>query len=76
MALPGYSEHGSVKHQALDFINTDGINGEDNPEEFEALEENRWLLKNAKKFGFVLSYPKNDKSGITWEPWHWRYEGK
>ncbi len=77
VALPGYSEHGSPAHQALDFINPDGINGEDNPAEFEALEEYRWLLKNAGRFGFTLSYPKEaSPSGITYEPWHWRYEGK
>jgi LAS superfamily LD-carboxypeptidase LdcB len=74
VALPGYSEHGSPQHQALDFINRDGINGEDNPKEFEDLPEFRWLVKNAKKFDFVLSYPRGSKEGITYEPWHWRYE--
>ncbi len=74
VALPGYSEHGSPEHQALDFINRDGINGEDNPKEFEDLPEFRWLVKNAGKFGFVLSYPRGSKEGITYEPWHWRYE--
>lgn len=39
VALPGYSEHGSPQHQAIDFINKDGINGEDNPKEFEDLKE-------------------------------------
>ncbi|MFH0986313.1 MAG: D-alanyl-D-alanine carboxypeptidase family protein [Candidatus Omnitrophota bacterium] len=73
VALPGYSEHGAPDHQALDFINGDGINGENNAAEFEALTEYRWLLKNAGKFGFVLSYPKDAGVGITYEPWHWRY---
>lgn len=75
VALPGYSEHGSPKHQAIDFINSDGINGEDNPQEFEELPEYTWLLQNAARFGFVQSYPKTGKVGITYEPWHWRYEG-
>ncbi len=74
VALPGYSEHGSPNHQAIDFINEEGINGEDHPEEFEILEEYRWLNANAARFGFVLSYPKNAPNGITFEPWHWRYE--
>ncbi len=76
VALPGYSEHGSPtpENQAIDFINADGINGEDNAAEFDALPEYTWLLKNAHRFGFVLSYPKNAPSGITYEPWHWRYE--
>jgi len=76
VALPGFSEHGCVNHQAIDFINDDGINGEDNPAEFDALPEFAWLQKHAKDFGFVLSYPKGSLTGITYEPWHWRYEGR
>jgi len=76
VALPGYSEHGAPAYQAIDFINAEGINGEDNPQEFEDLEENQWLLKNAGAFDFVLSYPKATGSGITYEPWHWRHEKK
>ena len=74
VAMPGYSEHGAPAFQAIDFINEDGINGEDNPSEFDVLPEFDWLMKNAKKYGFVLSYPKNAGNGITYEPWHWRYE--
>jgi LAS superfamily LD-carboxypeptidase LdcB len=74
VALPGYSEHGSPRRQAIDFINEKGINGEDNPREFEELPEFAWLVKNARRFGFVLSYPKNSPTGITYEPWHWHYE--
>ena len=75
VALPGYSEHGDPEHQAIDLINANGINGEGNTVEFEALPEYQWLLKNACRFGFVLSYPKNAPVGITYEPWHWRYDG-
>jgi D-alanyl-D-alanine carboxypeptidase len=73
VALPGYSEHGSPEHQAIDFINEDGL-GEETAVQFEAQPEFTWLTKNAGKFGFVLSYPKGGKDGITYEPWHWRYE--
>lgn len=75
VALPGYSEHGDLEHQAIDFINAEGINGEGNTAEFETLPEYQWLLRNAYRFGFVLSYPKNAPVGITYEPWHWRYDG-
>ncbi|MFH1799506.1 MAG: M15 family metallopeptidase [Candidatus Omnitrophota bacterium] len=75
VTLPGYSEHGDPQHLAVDFINSEGINGEKNAAEFEALPEYQWLLKNAGRFGFVLSYPKNAGVGITYEPWHWRYDG-
>ncbi len=74
VALPGYSEHGAPHRQAVDFINEEGINGEDNVEEFEQLPEYEWLLQNAGRFGFELSYPRG-RRGITFEPWHWRYAG-
>lgn len=73
VALPGYSEHGAPQAQAIDFISADGVSGEENPKLFEDLEEYGWLVANAGRFGFVLSYPKG-QPGITFEPWHWRYE--
>lgn len=76
VALPGYSEHGAPAHQAIDFINESGINGEYDTKEFEALPEYRWLLTRAAEFGFALSYPKDAASGITYEPWHWRLDAK
>ncbi len=33
-----------------------------------------WLLENAHRFGFILSYPKNN-SYYIFEPWHWRFVG-
>jgi hypothetical protein len=76
VAFPGYSEHGYPPRQAMDFINADGINGEDDPSEFANLPEYHWLIKNAETYGFRLSYPKDSKEGISFEPWHWRFEGK
>ena len=73
-ALPGYSEHGDPNHQALDFMNEEGINGEDHPDDFAVLPEYKWLTEHAPKFGFFLSYPKNSEEGIAYEPWHWHYE--
>lgn len=34
-----------------------------------------WLLDNAYRYGFILSYPKNNKY-YQYEPWHWRFVGK
>lgn len=34
-----------------------------------------WLKKNAYKYGFILSYPK-ENSYYTFEPWHWRFVGQ
>ena len=74
VALPGHSEHGNPARQAIDFINEAGINGEDHPEEFEALPEYRWLQEHAGEFGFVLSYPRDNAYHTSFEPWHWHYE--
>ena len=76
VALPGYSEHGNPRRQAIDFINAEGINGEDHPEEFEALPEYRWLQQHAAVYGFFLSYPRDNPSHTSFEPWHWHYEGR
>jgi D-alanyl-D-alanine carboxypeptidase len=79
VALPGYSEHGSPERTALDFINADGINGE-NPgqtaADFENLPEYQWLVQNARRFHFFLSYPRDNPWGVTFEPWHWHWEGE
>ena len=74
VALPGYSEHGYPPRQAIDFINAAGINGEDHPEEFEALPEYAWLQQHAREFGFALSYPRDNAYGTSFEPWHWHFE--
>ncbi len=74
VALPGHSEHGYPPRQAIDFINQDGINGEDHPEEFEALPEYAWLQQYAKEFGFALSYPRGNALNTAFEPWHWHFE--
>ncbi|MBN2514159.1 MAG: M15 family metallopeptidase [Sedimentisphaerales bacterium] len=74
VAWPGFSEHGNPRRQAIDFVNEQGIDGQDNAAEFEALEEYRWLLEHAGQFGFELSYPKGGK--MAFEPWHWRYRGQ
>ena len=72
VALPGHSEHGDPGRQAIDFINEEGENGEETAGNFERLPEYAWLVQNAGRFGFELSYPQNT-AGTTFEPWHWRY---
>jgi len=70
-APPGYSEHstgfaidiGDATQRETDF-----------EKEFENTDAFRWLLKNAAKFHFKLSFNKDNKY-IDYEPWHWRYEG-
>ena len=76
VALPGHSEHGAPQRQAIDFINQAGINGEDHPEEFEALPEYRWLQEHAGQFGFALSYPRDNPYHTSFEPWHWHHDAQ
>jgi LAS superfamily LD-carboxypeptidase LdcB len=75
-ALPGYSEHGNIKHQALDFISLCGVDANRPAKEFAMLEEYKWLIQHASKYGFSLSYPPGNPYGIAFEPWHWQYVGK
>lgn len=34
-----------------------------------------WLMANAPRYGFELSFPPGNRQGVTWEPWHWRWVG-
>ncbi len=65
----GYSEH--QLGTTLDFVTT-GLGGQ--LEGFDTTAGYAWLLNNAHKYGFVLSYPKGNTYYI-YEPWHWRYVG-
>ncbi len=40
--------------------------------------EQKWLMANCYKYGFILRYPKDktDITGINYEPWHYRYVGQ
>ncbi len=42
---------------------------------FEKTGSYTWLIENAYKYGFILSYPKNN-GYYVFEPWHWRFVGK
>ncbi len=45
---------------------------------FEDTNEFAWLMQNAGKYGFSLSFPKGaeELTGYSYEPWHFRYIGK
>jgi D-alanyl-D-alanine carboxypeptidase len=65
-AYPGFSEHHTGR--AIDLGSPDC---EHFSEAFEATREFRWLGKHASRFGFSLSYPRDNPCGIAYEPWHW-----
>ncbi len=64
----GYSEH--QLGTAVDV--SDGKTGLSTG--FEKTASFIWLQDNAYKYGFILSYPKNN-SYYQYEPWHYRYVG-
>ncbi len=66
----GYSEH--QLGTTVDFT-TENMGG-GLTTSFENTAAYTWLLANAHKYGFVLSYPKNNAYYI-FEPWHWRFVG-
>lgn len=65
-AAPGYSEHHSGR--AVD-VTTLGFAPVE--EEFEHSPAFAWLSRNASRFGFRLSYPRGNRHGVVYEPWHW-----
>ena len=45
-------------------------------EEFENSPAFAWLKKNARRFGFHMSYPRRNPHGIAYEPWHWSWSAR
>jgi D-alanyl-D-alanine carboxypeptidase len=77
VAMPGYSQHNNPKNNAIDLCSENGINGfsgNQTSADFENLPEFKWMLANACKYNFYLAYPKNNRFGIEYEPWHWCWE--
>lgn len=68
VARPGHSQH--QLGTAIDFGSIDLGYGE--------TREGQWVLANAWRFGFSLSYPQGleDVTGYRYEPWHFRYLGR
>lgn len=59
-APPGYSEHHTG--YVFDIANMGNIGNRD-----------EWLAKNAKIYGFELSYKPDNKLGVLQEGWHYRF---
>lgn len=66
----GYSEH--QLGTTVDFITT-GLQGQ--LDGFDTTPAYQWMLKNAHRYGFTLSYPQGNAYYI-YEPWHWRFVGE
>ncbi|MGY6589061.1 MAG: M15 family metallopeptidase [Wenzhouxiangella sp.] len=70
-AAPGFSEHHGG--QAID-LTAPGLKPLD--ESFAESKAYAWLKSNAGIYGFKESFPVNNRHGISWEPWHWRYHNR
>lgn len=73
VAVPGTSEHQLAL--ALDIVD---LSNQLLNESQENTPVQKWLMENSWKYGFILRYPtdKSDITGISYEPWHYRYVGK
>lgn len=73
VARPGTSEHHTGL--AIDFgiFRTDGTG-----DNFTGEGDYGWINENCHKYGFILRYEesKSELTGISYEPWHFRYIGK
>jgi D-alanyl-D-alanine carboxypeptidase len=71
-APPGYSEHSTG--YAVDLGDATRPDLHLNPA-FDATAAFRWLKANAHRYHFQMSFPRDNPQGVSYEPWHWRYEG-
>jgi len=71
-ARAGYSEHQTGWGVDL------GTPGCDIARCFADTAAGRWTAAHAFRYGLVLRYPPNgqDRTGYSWEPWHYRYVGR
>lgn len=71
-APPGFSEHSTG--YAVDL--GDGRAPATNlSPSFDQTAAYRWLQEHANRFHFHLSFPQANRQGVSYEPWHWRFEG-
>lgn len=68
-APPGFSEHHTGR--AID-ITTPGFAVLE--EEFEHSPAYRWMERRAGDYGFRLSFPRDNRHRLAYEPWHWCFD--
>ena len=76
VAAPGTSEHNLGL--AADLVSAKWYSSHDDlTEEFEQTPEFEWLAAHCAEYGFILRYPKGktEVTGVSYEPWHYRYVG-
>ena len=71
-APPGFSEHSTG--YAVD-LGDGGAPATHLSPGFEATPAFRWLVNHGARFHFQMSFPRGNAQGVSYEPWHWRFEG-
>jgi zinc D-Ala-D-Ala carboxypeptidase len=71
-APPKHSEHHTG--YAVD-LGDSGVPSVNLNTTFDTTPAYKWLAANAARYGFELSFPKDNPQGVSYEPWHWRYVG-
>jgi len=71
-APPGFSEHSTG--YAVDLGDALAPQS-DLSVSFESTAAFAWLKANAARHHFILSFPPGNAQGVSYEPWHWRFEG-
>lgn len=68
---PGFSQHHTGTAVDLGTLANTGL-----LENFEETAAYRWLQAHAQAYGFSLTYPRGNSSGVVYEPWHWAFGQK
>jgi len=71
-APPGFSEHSTGYAVDLGDGRTPATNLSP---AFDQTEAFAWLQAHAARYHFTLSFPRGNAQGVSYEPWHWRFEG-
>ena len=72
VAVPGSSEHEAGLAADIVYSGRQILD-----ESQEDNDTQQWLMEHCWEYGFILRYPKDKQeiTGITYEPWHYRYVG-
>lgn len=76
VAPPGTSEHHTGL--SMDLVSSDYWGQySDLEHDYDKFDSFKWMYAHCAEYGFILRYPKDkqDITGITYEPWHYRYVG-
>ena len=71
-APPGFSEHSTGF--AVD-LGDHAVPQTNLSTSFDKTNAFRWLMRHAARYHYQLSFPQGNAQGVSYEPWHWRFEG-